>query len=43
MRTWWAIAVYGSLAWYALLTGYVAWRGAKDIRGMLTRLARREP
>lgn len=42
MKWLWTIAVFGSLAWYALLTGYVAVRGAKDIRAMLARLASRQ-
>lgn len=43
MRSFWWLAVYGSVAWYALVTLYVAIKGAGDIRGMLRRLAQRKP
>jgi hypothetical protein len=42
MKLVWTIAAFGSLAWYVLLTGYVAVRAAKDIRAMLARLGARK-
>lgn len=38
-ETFWWLLVMGSLAWYAVVTVYVAVRGVLDIRGMLARLA----
>lgn len=36
---WWFLTV-AAVAWYALVTGYVAVRGTLDIRNMLRSLAR---
>jgi hypothetical protein len=36
---WWVLTV-ASLAWYSTITVYVAIRGGRDIRHMLTRLER---
>ena len=38
---WWALTI-ACVAWYSTITVYVAIRGARDIRGMLDRLSRRE-
>jgi len=35
----WLIRVVACLVWYSVVTVYVAFRGAFDIRGMLARLA----
>jgi hypothetical protein len=37
----WRLLTYAALAWYVLVTAYVAVRGAADIRTMLADLARR--
>ncbi len=34
---WWALTM-GCVAWYAVVTGYVAFKGAFDIKHMLARL-----
>lgn len=34
----WAVMTVAVVAWYSVITVYVAVRGAKDIRGMLRRL-----
>jgi hypothetical protein len=36
--TFWRLLTWVCVAWYSLLTLYVAWRGVQDIRGMLERL-----
>jgi hypothetical protein len=38
----WKLLAIACLVWYALLTGYVAVKGALDIRRMLARLSERE-
>ncbi len=38
----WKVLAVASLAWYALLTGYVAVKGLVDIRKMLARLSERD-
>jgi hypothetical protein len=38
----WEVLAIASLAWYALLTGYVAVKGIVDIKRMLGRLSDRE-
>jgi hypothetical protein len=42
VRLFWEVLAIASLAWYALLTGYVAVKGLVDIRKMLARLSERE-
>lgn len=42
METFWRWLTYASVAWYAAVTLYVAWRGAADIRTMLASLAQRD-
>jgi hypothetical protein len=37
----WKLLAGASLLWYVLLTAYVAVRGARDIRRMLSRLSDR--
>lgn len=41
MELFWQCLTYACLAWYTLVTLYVAVRGAADIRTMLDDLARR--
>lgn len=41
MITFWFLLTIAALAWYAVVTVWVAMRGMHDIRGMLTRLNRR--
>jgi hypothetical protein len=42
MKLLWEVLAIASLAWYALLTGYVAVKGLVDIKKMLARLSGRE-
>lgn len=37
----WFLLVAVCLAWYGVLTGYVAWHGGRDIFRMLESLSRR--
>ena len=39
---WW-LTVWACVAWYTLITSYVAWKGIADIRQMLRRLSDRRP
>jgi hypothetical protein len=41
MELFWRLLTYACLAWYTLVTLYVAVRGAADIRTMLDDLANR--
>ena len=41
MTTFWLLLTVASLLWYSSVTVWVAMQGARDIRGMLTRLANR--
>lgn len=43
MTTFWFVLTLAALLWYSVVTAWVAWQGARDIRGMLTRLADRRP
>ncbi len=43
MITFWFLLTVAALLWYSVVTAWVAWLGARDIRGMLTRLASRRP
>ncbi len=36
---WWLLTL-ACLAWYTVVTAYVAWRGLRDIRSMLRQLRR---
>ncbi|MCA9411459.1 MAG: hypothetical protein KC940_00695 [Candidatus Omnitrophica bacterium] len=38
MTTIWGILLIACLIWYSVVTGYVAVKGAKDIRSMLDHL-----
>lgn len=37
-KTFWLILTVAALLWYTIITAYVAFKGAGDIRGMLERL-----
>ena len=39
---WWLVAAF-CIVWYSTVTIYVAVKGARDIRGMLARLANPKP
>lgn len=39
MRAFWLVLAVACVAWYGTITIYVAFRGFRDIRGMLQRLA----
>ena len=41
MITFWFVLTVAALLWYTCVTAWVAVQGARDIRGMLTRLANR--
>ena len=43
MTSFWFLLTVAALLWYSGVTAWVAWHGARDIRGMLTRLASRRP
>lgn len=43
MTTFWFLLTVAALLWYTLVTAWVAVQGARDIRGMLTRLTDRRP
>jgi hypothetical protein len=40
-RAFWWLLTGACLVWYSTLTGYVAWKGVRDIRRMLDELRRR--
>ena len=37
-RTFWWLLSWACLVWYSTLTVYVAWKGVRDIRRMLSQL-----
>jgi hypothetical protein len=43
MITFWFLLTVAALLGYSVINAWVAVQGARDIRGMLTRLARRRP
>lgn len=41
IETFWLALTIAALGWYATVTAFVAWRGARDVRALLRRLASR--
>jgi hypothetical protein len=37
-HSFWFFVTWACVVWYSLITGYVAFQGLRDIRGMLRRL-----